>query len=312
MQSTHFSWTLFDYESHIDDIRLWVDTHDSITYVCFGHEICPNTGRPHLQGYLQTISRTRWPTLKRKVGIDSLHLEASKGSDEQNRKYCQKTREQDSQPNEVFEEFGVRREIGASNGKSNLANDEQYALVMKDIREGMSCQSLAEKYPVMWLKHYGAIEKSVKMFNKKTPRLYLGPFNFYIVPDWEYVQILVGPSGIGKTQFAKTLFPNPLLIRHVDKLKLYNDNYHGGIIFDDMQFTHWPESSQIHICDVTDDSDINVKHSIVTIPAGTKRVMTCNDDRIPVNLMDPAIRRRCQVWKYKKNDIYPLGQFYLQ
>lgn len=92
----------------------------------------------------------------------------------------------------------------------------------------------------------------------------------------EQALVLVGESGTGKTQFAKTLFENPLLVRHMDKLKQFDEWTHDGIIFDDMNFEHYPRSSCIHLVDIEEDADVNVKCSMVTIPAGTPRVFTTN------------------------------------
>lgn len=41
--------------------------------------------------------------------------------------------------------------------------------------------------------------------------------------------IFYGPSGFGKTQYVKTLFKNPLLVRHIDKLKSFCPMTHDGI-----------------------------------------------------------------------------------
>lgn len=105
----------------------------------------------------------------------------------------------------------------------------------------------------------------------------------FIVPrgvsEWnrrETTLILMGPSNIGKTQLAKALFKNALLCRHIDKLKQFDRFQHDGIIFDDMSFNHWPRESVISLLDLEEDSDINVKCSMVTIPAGTPRIITTN------------------------------------
>lgn len=107
------------------------------------------------------------------------------------------------------------------------------------------------------------------------------------------VLILHGESGLGKTQFAKSLFKNPLLVRHIDKLKKFDSFQHDGIIFDDMSFQHWPRESCIHLLDLDEDADINVKCSMVTIPAGVPRVITSNYKPYDIfSAFDKAIRRR--------------------
>lgn len=90
------------------------------------------------------------------------------------------------------------------------------------------------------------------------------------------VMILRGEPNQGKTQYAKTFFKKPLLVRHPDKLKSFDENTHDGIIFDDQSYGHWPRESVIHLFDVEEEADINVKNSMVTIPAGTPRIFTTN------------------------------------
>nr|WAE43185.1 MAG: replication associated protein [Cressdnaviricota sp.] len=53
----------------------------------FGREICPTTGRHHLQGFIHLLKPMRITELKL---INSPHLEACVGSEEQNEKYCSK------------------------------------------------------------------------------------------------------------------------------------------------------------------------------------------------------------------------------
>lgn len=90
--------------------------------------------------------------------------------------------------------------------------------------------------------------------------------------------VIMGKPGWGKTQWAITcLFKNPLIVRHMDKLKQFDPFSNDGIIFDDMNFSHYPRSARIHLLDVEVDTDINVKCSMVTIPAGTPRVFTTNE-----------------------------------
>lgn len=88
--------------------------------------------------------------------------------------------------------------------------------------------------------------------------------------------VLKGKPNGGKTKYAKTFFKNPLLVRHPDKLKQFDELAHDGIIFDDMSYGHWPRESVIHLMDLEEDTDINVKNSMVTIPAGTPRIFTTN------------------------------------
>jgi len=106
--------------------------------------------------------------------------------------------------------------------------------------------------------------------------------------------ILRGPSGCGKTTWAKRNVPLPsLFCSHVDELKSFRTGFHKSIIFDDVDFNHWPRTSQIAIVDIENPRQVHCRHAIARIPAYIAKVFTCNAD--PVLLSDEAIRRRCRV-----------------
>lgn len=105
--------------------------------------------------------------------------------------------------------------------------------------------------------------------------------------------LLIGPTGCGKTTYAKLHCSKPaLFVSHIDQLKQFNPSKHKSIIFDDMDFTHWPTTGQIAIADYDDDRAINVKHSIALIPKHTEKWFTCN--RMPFHDL-PEIKRRLNI-----------------
>lgn len=102
--------------------------------------------------------------------------------------------------------------------------------------------------------------------------------------------ILEGPSGCGKTTWAKYFSPKPsLFVTHLDVLRQFRPGFHQSIIFDDMQFSHLPRETQIHLLDTENPRAIHVRYGTATIPAGVVKIFTCNQ---PIFLDDPAIRRR--------------------
>lgn len=112
--------------------------------------------------------------------------------------------------------------------------------------------------------------------------------------------ILTGPTEVGKTSLAKALLPEALFVSHMDGLRTYGEGYHG-IIFDDMAFTHLHREAQIHLVDMTDDRQIHVRYSVAEIPAGTPKIITTNRSAdMVVNIVDPAIQRRCTVVSVEK------------
>lgn len=102
--------------------------------------------------------------------------------------------------------------------------------------------------------------------------------------------VIVGPTGVGKTVFAKTKAPKPsLFCSHIDDLKSFRANYHKSIIFDDMSFKHIPTTGQIHLVDMYEPRSIHVRYGVVKIPRGVQRWITCNENPLSEH---EAIRRR--------------------
>lgn len=84
-ESRRWCFTLHNYTE--EDINRLLQ-HNT-TYIIFGKEICPTTGTPHLQGYMEFKSET-----SRRTQIKKLHpkiwLKKSRGDAEDNEKYCSK------------------------------------------------------------------------------------------------------------------------------------------------------------------------------------------------------------------------------
>lgn len=146
--------------------------------------------------------------------------------------------------------------------------------------------------------HGNAIQKNLRQLavKRKRPDFNIEDFDIDFIWNRDKTLILWGPTNMGKTSLAKALLPDALLVGHKDKLKLYEEGEYNGIIYDDMSFLHWPREAQLHLVDYEQERDIDVKHSMVTIPAKTPKIMTTN--KMPAEMIlanDPAIARRIQV-----------------
>lgn len=74
--------------SHYDGIY---DEHKQrIIYMIVGKEICPDTNREHIQGYVHFKTPTRFSTVKTYFKDNTLHIEPCKGNHEDNVTYCSK------------------------------------------------------------------------------------------------------------------------------------------------------------------------------------------------------------------------------
>ena len=89
--------------------------------------------------------------------------------------------------------------------------------------------------------------------------------------------LLWGPTDTGKTSFALAHFKNPLLVRHMDRLKQLTGD-HDGVVFDDMSWKHCPIESIIHLLDYENQSDIHARYNTITLPKGIKRIFTHNSN----------------------------------
>lgn len=114
---------------------------------------------------------------------------------------------------------------------------------------------------------------------------------------------LYGPSGIGKTTMMLSMFKNGIRINHLDKLKKFKKNINSVLIFDDMNFKGQSRELGILLADIKQPSDINVKHGMVTIPAGTPRVFISNVNIWPVDYAN-AIHRRIFKVELNNNKLY--------
>lgn len=93
----------------------------------------------------------------------------------------------------------------------------------------------------------------------------------------------------------------------MDALKEFNSTIHGGIIFDDMSFAHYPRETQIHLLDMQDDSQIHIRYTIAKIPAYTRKIFTTNKKVWEIFLFqDEAIQRRITVWEMESPQVINL------
>jgi len=105
--------------------------------------------------------------------------------------------------------------------------------------------------------------------------------------------VLVGPTGCGKSSWAKRVCPKPALwVTHMDALRQYRAGYHKSIVMDDMVFKHLPVQSQIHLTDWWDGRQIHCRYGYATIPAQTVKIFTCNEYPF---VEHPAIERRIKL-----------------
>lgn len=107
----------------------------------------------------------------------------------------------------------------------------------------------------------------------------------------DLTNILVGPTGCGKTVYCfRNLIKPMLMVSHIDDLKHFDPTRHRSVLFDDMKFDHLPLQAQIHLCDRGLPRSIHRRYGTTLIPAGVQVAITCNERPFQYH---PAIARRC-------------------
>lgn len=64
--------------------------HNQVRYICFQVEKCPDTGRLHLQGYIELYRQFRLKGLKTLLDCNDAHCEPRRGTREEAMEYCKK------------------------------------------------------------------------------------------------------------------------------------------------------------------------------------------------------------------------------
>lgn len=160
-------WCFTNYNMHENYDMLKAES--GCKYIIIGLEICPNTGRPHHQGFIKFDKVIRMERLMRL--IPGAHVEKAMRSDKINIEYCKKDGE-----------FGEWGEPGNNQGRRNDIEEVKVA-----VNSGHSMKRIAEHCNSYQALRYA--ETLMKYKEKKrnwVPEVY-----------WYY-----GESGVGKTRTA--------------------------------------------------------------------------------------------------------------
>lgn len=86
-----------------------------IIFLCYGREIAPSTGTPHLQGFLALNNRIRKTTVKKLLNNKRIHLESCIGDFYQNIKYCTKDKDFFISNSEIQEQYDLTKDLDLPN-----------------------------------------------------------------------------------------------------------------------------------------------------------------------------------------------------
>lgn len=197
------------------------DDGSIIVYICWGYEICPTTGTPHLQGYVHLSKRKRRNQVLELLPVHA-HLTGANGTAKDNQKYCSKEDTKDPNAEVPFEEWGT------CPGGPGTRNDLHEACAMA--QAGKRLRDIVELYPVAVAKFHRGLTV-VRGLRSRVPR-----------PRPE-VWVFWGEPGAGKTfgcrQQANDQFADDEIYSHRggkwwqdydgEKCVIFND-FTGGCI----------------------------------------------------------------------------------
>jgi len=153
-------------------------------FAVFQLERCPETGRLHLQGYLELTGPRRFTFIKDNWSyFDDAHFEKRRGNRKQAIDYCEK------------EESRVRGpwRIGNDSGQGSRSD---LAEVAEKIQAAVPFRSIVEQHPSTCIRYIRGIERVDQLLR---PRRKI---------DWDMeVIVFWGDPGAGKTEKAKRTWP---------------------------------------------------------------------------------------------------------
>lgn len=157
----NFVWTSYDKTKP-------TVTDAGVSYVIYGEEVCPTTGREHWQGYAELSGPVRFSTLKTRY--PTLHIEKRMGSAKEAIDYCKKD--------------GKWHEEGApkAQGKRSDLMD-----LCASIDQGLPIAEIARSDPACFVRYHRGLER----------------YRFVVQPDRDsppQVEWRYGPTGTGKTR----------------------------------------------------------------------------------------------------------------
>jgi len=249
---------------------------EDCTRMRIAKEVCPNTKRDHLQCKLTWRVGKRWAAMRKIMGHVHFEESASKCFS-----YCAK--------------LGDTVLINHDGRRQGQRSDLQ-ACIDKAAAGASQRELFSDFGPTMVRYHagIGRAQKALKELENLASFTAADYPNWPLIKDWSKTIVVMGPSGVGKTEWALCHFKNPLLVSEIDQLLDYDPVEHDGIIFDDLDLEKLSRNEQIAFVDQTMPRAIRCRYRSPVIPRHTKKIFTCNS--MPVDNEDPAVARRIRLY----------------
>jgi len=242
-----------------------------INFLCFQREACPSSGRLHWQGYAQTAAREglsikNWQL---QLSIGNSKIIACDGSSDDNIKYCSK--EETRVPGTEFSKLGECRSISARSkkGSKRKAGESNSSACYAEAAQTASSASdylriVAEGDPRGFAKSFNNIKACANhLFPEEQFPPYVAPAGCnkgWVLPNdlkhWvehEFIKtdrpkclVLVGPSRLGKTQWARSLGRHMYWRGNTNVTKWDKDSKY--LVFDDIEWKFIPQKKSLLTC----------------------------------------------------------------
>lgn len=150
---------------------------DGMSYLVWQHEVGAE-GTEHIQGYVRWACKKRFSTMKKLW--PTAHFEKSKGSEEDNKKYC--TKQETRKPGTEPVELGTYE---PEQGKQGRRSDLE-AIATK-IKAGVSIKAIAADHPSDFIRYHQGLKALAVEVRPKPPT----ERDINVLVFW-------GPTGVGK------------------------------------------------------------------------------------------------------------------
>lgn len=114
------------------------------------------------------------------------------------------------------------------------------------------------------------------------------------ITDWSRVPVIVGDTGLGKTEWALAHFDQPLHVLDKNDYCRYRKGFTDGIILDDVDSSKWTGLTFLKFLKMEVNTTQNIKYGHVVIEKKCKRMILTNDmDAVWPTDMLPKTREAC-------------------
>lgn len=266
-QSRRWCFTLFDERAP--------DLSPKVSYLIYGRETCPKSGRLHWQCYAEFHDKVTTAHIQKHMcrGI-KCHTEAAEGTPTDNYNYCRKINQKPEVPaNEVWHEHGTMMEYQPGK-RTDLER------VRDAIYDGATYDEIIYNHPSVGSRCPRWVEEIIRITEPER--------------DWETECILLwGPTGTGKTRFCH---------EQGAKRVAFNGRFYAGyrgepvVYFDEVPLQRWPRDEFLRMTDRY-PHEVEVKNGWRN---WCPRVIyfTMNEDPTPLLEADEALARRFTEVRY--------------